>query len=173
LRYSVGRPTLARAAFGVLRQSQSRRTVRSLIRIQNQLRVSLALGRTHQMVLDEWFIHEAWLVVAESRRVKISDVEPVLRSVSTGLAAIPRLLVRLTVSPAVAAARVLSREQVTWFQERSYADLVSLFDQAHASMNVLCSSSRGDSTPVVTLDTSESTPAAIVDELLPRIRTFP
>lgn len=172
LAYGICRPDWSSAVFGVLRHSQSRRTVRSVVRIQNQLRVSIALAKANQLVLDEWFIHEAWLAIAESRRVQIRHMENLLRHVSARLATIPRLLVRLRVSPAIAASRVLSRAENTWFQQLSHVELVRLLDEANASLDVLARASCENSTAVVMLDTSETSPSEIVAQLLPQVRAF-
>ncbi len=172
VRYGFSQPSWRRAALGVLRRSPSRRTVRSVIRIQNQLRVSLALGAAQQIVLDEWFVHEAWLASAESRRVRVPDVQPLLREVSAELATIPRLLVRFTVSPTIAAARVVARSQKTWFQRLSTNDLVELFYEANAGLDLLCRTSCEGSTRLVVIDTTNKTPTDIVERLLPTIRVF-
>lgn len=172
VRYGFSQPSWAHAALAVLRRSPSRRTARSVIRIQNQVRISLALAATQQFVLDEWVVHEAWLASAESHRVRVPDVQPLLREVSRGLGTIPRLLVRFTISPSIAAARVRGRRQKTWFQQLPTRDLTELFHEANTALDMLCRTSCEGSTRLVVIDTTNKTPADIVDRLLPTIRVF-
>jgi hypothetical protein len=172
LRYSIAKPDWARAILPILCRSQSRETVRCMIRVQHQLRISLTLGRTQRFVLDEWLIHVAWLALAYSNRVRLQDIQDLIRSVSTELEAIPRLLVRLTASPAVAASRVLSRPDKTWFQELSHERLVRMFDDGSGSLDVLCKTACVGSTRMISFDTTDTSPIRIVDELLPQIKGF-
>jgi hypothetical protein len=171
-KYGVCRPSWAWTAMGVLGRSPSRRTIRSVIRIQNQLRLSLALGSTHQLVVDEWVIHQGWLATLESPRVRVADIQRILRGVSESLATVPRLLVRLTVLPAVAAARVLSRPEQTWFQQLQQPDLTQMFERASASLDVLCETACEGGARTVNVDTTDAEPSEIADELFPQLKGF-
>lgn len=171
LKYGIERPSWARPLWAIVRRSRSRRTVRSMIRIQNQLRTALALGGSNQLVLDEWFVHEAWLATIDSQRVTPQQVQEVLRAVSVGLSRIPRLLVRLDAPPSIAAARVLSREQITSFDRFSQDELEGILGDAYRSLDVLCRTA-AENAPLLTFDTSVLTPCEVVEQLVPHVRAL-
>jgi shikimate kinase len=169
LRYGARRPEWGRRMWRMVSRGRSRQTIRSLIRIQNQLRTSLALGATHQLVLDEWFVHQAWLVTLESRRVTVPAVQQLLRSIAFDLSGIPRLLIFLTAPPSVAALRVLRREEVTSFDRLSHTELAAVLTDARDALHALCATASENST-LLTFDTSVAVPSEIVEELMPRVR---
>ena len=153
----------------IVSRGRSRQTIRSCVRIQNQLRTSLALGATHQLVLDEWFVHQAWLAILESPQITVAAVQQILRSIAVDLSGIPRLLILLTAPPSVAASRVLRREEVTSFDRLSHTELAAVLTDARDTLHALSTSASENST-LLTFDTSVVAPAEIVEELLPRVR---
>jgi hypothetical protein len=171
-KYGVRRPTWGRALWTVFLQSKSRGTARSIVRIQNQLRASLAFGGAHKLVLDEWFVHQAWLATIESPGVTVGSVQQVIRRIADDLSRVPRLLILLSVSPTVAASRVLSRKEATAFDRFSHFALEQVLTDAHASLDLLCRTSAERST-FVTFDTGLMTPTDVVEELLPQVRALP
>jgi hypothetical protein len=161
-----------RALLAVFRESQSRQTVRSVVRIQNQLRTALALGTSHKLILDEWFVHQAWLATIESPGVTVKSVQEVVRRISTDLSPVPRLLILLTVPPAVAASRVLSRREATAFDRFSHAALETVLADAQESLKLLCRTCAEGAT-LLTFDTAVMAAADVVEDLLPRVRALP